>query len=70
MNITWDAFAKAVYIELSKGKSFETKQVSGYEHVFLDYDSGHTLLGIEILNATEPEIKSIGERGAPLTLHA
>ena len=62
MEITWDAEAKAVYIELpceGKRENFKTIQVHGYGQLYLDYNTGHELVGIEILNTTEPVIKDI-----------
>jgi len=60
MRITWDAKAKAAYIELPcelERRAWETVPVHGYDSVFLDYNKAHELMGIEILNVdSEPVI--------------
>jgi uncharacterized protein YuzE len=64
MRITYDSQAKAVYIELPcdpQSEHGETIQVHGYDHINLDYNRAHELMGIEILNVdTEPVIERIG----------
>lgn len=62
MKITWDGEAKAVYVYLvdEQKQSFKTVEVHGGD-VYLDYDSGHELIGIEILNVdSQPVLVNIG----------
>ena len=59
MKITWDSKAKAVYIYLTTDegkKSEKTLQLLGHD-VYLDYDKGHSVIGIELLNVeSEPTL--------------
>lgn len=67
MKITWDAEAQAVYIYLDGEpsgcplvKAEKTMQIKG-EEIYLDYDKGHSLIGIEILSVKEePILQKIG----------
>lgn len=63
MRITWDAKARAIYIELpceGSRQSFKQIDVHGTGQLTLDYNKRHECIGIEILNVeSEPVLEKL-----------
>jgi len=59
MKVSFDPFAKAVYIELEKKKVAKTKEFA--PEVFLDFDYKGELIGVELLNPGILYLKKIAK---------
>ena len=65
MNIHYDRKADAMYIELGKGKSDKTREIT--KSILIDEDKRGKLLGIEILNVKD-NIDNFDPQNIPLQL--
>ncbi len=58
MEITWDARAKGVYIDLERGgEHWHTAEIT--DNFLIDYNKQGEPTGIELLCATKPEVEDI-----------
>ena len=60
MKVTWDAKAKAVYIHLPhKGWGINDHTAEINDQLYLDYNNDGEVIGIEILNTTQPIVEEL-----------